>query len=1132
MVEPIDSGARQRALDVEASFIVQAPAGSGKTELLTQRFLALLSIVDRPEEILAITFTRKAAGQMRDRILTALESASGDMPEEPHKAETWRLARAARARDAELGWQVMSSPSRLRVLTIDAFHAVLSRQLPVLSGAGGSLSVADRPKLLYREAARRALEAAGDDGPFGAAARDILAHLDNRFDRAERMLVDLLARRDQWLYRVGGPMAMDDDDSRLWLEGSIRRQIESVLATVTSICPPALLTGLPPLADFAARNLESRGVDSTIRDCAGIAAWPGAEAAAVSVWKGLTDLLLTASGGWRKTVTVAQGFPAGSLEKSEMLDLLEGLQDQTRFRELLGEIRLLPGHRYADAQWTALRQMLRLLVRCAAELEIVIRQRGKSDYVAVATSARDALVCDGEPTDLALALDYRIRHLLVDEFQDTSATQLELLDRLTTGWESGDGRSVFFVGDPMQSVYGFREAEVGLFLDIRRRGRINEVPVESLSLQVNFRSRQGIVDWTNRTFASVMPAFEDSRLGAVPFSSARARHGPDLLEPVCVHAFEDNGGTGEAERVCAVVEDIRRRDPTSNIAVLVRSRDHLRHIAPMLKASGLRYQAVEIERLVERPVIQDLTALARAISHPADRTAWLACLRAPWCGLTLDDMETVAGDGRTTLWERILDPAATAGMSRDGQVRLERFAGVMTRALAEQGRRPLHRRVEGAWLALGGPASLDNAAAVDNAESFLHTLRNLQTGYELEDPAELDTALKDLFSAPDPRAWPELQLMTVHKAKGLEFDFVLLPGLHRATGRGDPQLLHWLEVPQAGGPADLLLATIEERGGERDPLHLFLKRQEDKKRDYELGRLLYVAATRARRQLHLFASLGFAEKDGEREPRSPRRGTFLELLWDSCREDFLTALARTTETGDSRLPVPKDPEPVIHRLPLDWRAAEAPGPVVWLPPSWSGEPESGDVEFSWAGRTSRAVGRVVHQWLERIAAEGVEHWPADRVATVDAQLRTLMEEEGLESPLVRGAVEKASRALTTMLGDQRGRWILSSEHRQARSEYPVAGLDQGQVVHGVIDRYLVEADGTAWVIDYKTGEHSGGDLEGFLDREVERYRAQLERYGRLAAGMDEISDLTLGLYFPLHGVLRSWRVREDQSAPS
>jgi ATP-dependent helicase/nuclease subunit A len=212
---------------------------------------------------------------------------------------------------------------------------------------------------------------------------------------------------------------------------------------------------------------------------------------------------------------------------------------------------------------------------------------------------------------------------------------------------------VFFVGDPMQSIYGFREAEVGLFLDIRQAGRINEVPVDSLSLQVNFRSRAGVVDWANRTFGSVMPAYEEPRLGAVSFAAASAWHDDDALPPVRFHAFEDDDGSMEAERVRSVVCDIRQRDPDAHIAVLVRARDHLRFIAPGLKAAGQRFQAVEIERLIERPVIQDLMALTRAISHPADRTAWMASLRAPWCGLSLDDLETLSGSGRLTMWDRI-----------------------------------------------------------------------------------------------------------------------------------------------------------------------------------------------------------------------------------------------------------------------------------------------------------------------------------------------------------------------------------------------------------------------------------------------------------------------------------------------
>ncbi len=232
MSKVIDSRSRARALDVTRSFIVQAPAGSGKTELLTQRYLALLDCVDHPEEVLAITFTRKAAGEMRNRILNALEGAEGTEPETDHGRITWRLARRVRERDSSQGWCLMDSPGRLKIMTIDAFHAVLSRQLPILSGAGGALAVDDRPERLYREAARRTLCSAWEDDDAAAAARDLLAHMDNRFERVEDMLTSLLSRRDQWRARVTGSGSLSEAERRQWLEGSIRRQLESGLVII------------------------------------------------------------------------------------------------------------------------------------------------------------------------------------------------------------------------------------------------------------------------------------------------------------------------------------------------------------------------------------------------------------------------------------------------------------------------------------------------------------------------------------------------------------------------------------------------------------------------------------------------------------------------------------------------------------------------------------------------------------------------------------------------------------------------------------------------------------------------------------------------------------------------------------
>src|SRR5439155_904003 len=147
-----DDLARQTALDIARSFIVQAPAGSGKTELLIQRFLALLGRVQRPEAIVAMTFTRKAAGEMLERIVAALRTAeTGPAPLASHHARTWKLARAALARDAALGWNLTAHPARLQVHTIDALCANLMRQAPLAAKVGAQPQFVENARSMYVE---------------------------------------------------------------------------------------------------------------------------------------------------------------------------------------------------------------------------------------------------------------------------------------------------------------------------------------------------------------------------------------------------------------------------------------------------------------------------------------------------------------------------------------------------------------------------------------------------------------------------------------------------------------------------------------------------------------------------------------------------------------------------------------------------------------------------------------------------------------------------------------------------------------------------------------------------------------------------------------------------------------------
>lgn len=1122
-----DQRTRDAALDISRSFIVQAPAGSGKTGLLIQRYLALLARVDAPEEIVAITFTRKAAGEMRNRVLAALAAADGAAPDAPHGKRTWELARAAVSHERARGWDLAANPNRMRIQTIDSLCAALTRQMPVLSGFGAQPEILEDAAALHAEAARRTLAALDAGDARAPQVARILPYLDNNVARAEELIAAMLARRDQWLRHVADP-----DSRRIrreTLEAALASLVRDALGSVAAHCPVELHGEIAALAAFAAENLAIAEAASPILACRHLQALPGAAPGDADQWRGIAELLLTREGELRAGVNARQGFPAATGSKGperrrredakqRFEALMKTLAAHRTFIEALHVTRELPPASYTQEQWEVVDALVGLLPVAVAELELLFRERGEADFAAVAQAAVRALGEPDAPTDLALALDYRIRHILLDEFQDTSLSQYELLERLTAGWQPGDGRTLFLVGDPMQSIYRFREAEVGLYLRARREG-VGAVILEPLTLTVNFRSHEGIVRWVNAAFARVLPDEEDLASGAVPYVECVA-YDPALPgQAVVMHALTDADRAAEARRVVALVEAVRAERPAETIAILVRSRTHLAAIAPQLKRAGIRFQAIEIEALGHRALVQDLFALTRALVHPADRIAWLSVLRAPWCGLTLADLDALVRDSTAaTVWELMNDIVRFGHLSADGQARLARTREVLGAALARRCREPLRRWVEGAWLALGGPAGAEDEADLEDASVFLDLLDELEEGGGLADLELLEERVDRLFAVPDadPAAkW--VQVMTIHKAKGLEFDTVILPGLGYAPRSEEPKLLAWLERPGARGGTDLLLAPVRESAQEGDAIYRYLARLDGIKHEHEAARLLYVGATRAKARLHL---VGHAKPNAKGDPR-PHPRSLLRRLWEVVAPEF----ERAEREVAAAAPPEADTEPAaIRRAVSGWRPPAAPGGLAWRAPA--ALPRAGDphehVEFSWASETAKHVGTVVHRYLQAVADEGTAGWDGARVASLREVFARDLARLGVPDTEMKGAVARAHDALAACLADERGHWVLGA-HGDARSELRLTGVAGAEIVSVAMDRTFVDERGTRWIVDYKTGVHEGGDVEAFLDREQERYRPQLEQYAALMRGLDA-RPIRLGLYFPLLNGWREWGV--------
>src|SRR5207302_938268 len=274
-----------------------------------------------------------------------------------------------------------------------------------------------------------------------------------------------------------------------------------------------------------------------------------------------------------------------------------------------------------------------------------------------------------------------------------SDAQLALLERLTAGWAAGDRRTVFAVGDPMQSIYRFREAEVRLFLEAQRTLRIGTVPVTFIDLTRNFRSQARIVEWLNDVFPPVFAARDDPWRSAVAYAPSVAAC-PAIARTPTLDVYADP--EAEAEGVVSLVKAALAAQ-SEHIAILVRARPHLNSILPAVRRGGIAFAAVDLESLAQRQAILDLLSLTHALTQPADRLAWLAVLRAPWCGITLPDLYTLAQVAATSDWcEAVAAPVVRAQLSSEGAVRLERFAAVIRPALESRGRASLAARVRGA----------------------------------------------------------------------------------------------------------------------------------------------------------------------------------------------------------------------------------------------------------------------------------------------------------------------------------------------------------------------------------------------------------------------------------------------------
>ncbi|MCS5708240.1 UvrD-helicase domain-containing protein [Candidatus Berkiella cookevillensis] len=1164
----MDEKERIKALTPNQSFIVEAPAGSGKTELLTLRYLTLLNYVHKdPEEVVAVTFTRKAASEMKHRVIQALKQASScdfsNLSEYSEKDKTRiEIAKRVLVKDQENSWYLLENPSRLRILTIDALCTMLAYRTPILSHFGGKPEIHDSPEVLYKKAIESFIRETTRESEWYPGFEKLLLYFDN-MNRVCDWFIQLLANRDQWLPYLFA-QSQQQDLLSYFKKGinTIKQHVIEKIATDIMPYEQALVETLNYLHSQYVENGETH----VFCEYSDLTYLP-TEIESTDLWLALCDLLLVKDGGWRKVVNKNQGFYSASsakskqdkeirkAKKSEFEALLKIMSENMMLNQSLNEFLTLPDSNVPKEELDILIALQQVLPVLVGFLRISFKETGKVDFVEMSLGALHALRDETGPTEVAQALDYTISHILVDEFQDTSALQFQLLEQLICEWTPTDSipkvdecsvrrqeseapgvhalcmtgvsersqqhrafiyegyKTVFLVGDPQQSIYRFRGAEVGVFLHAQQYGIANII-LESISLKRNFRSQPMLVDWVSDKLKDIFPKEDNLATGAVTHKKAYSAISSDEQASISVKCFSKL--RDESLYIVEQIKILQKQQPQNSLAVLVRAKKHLVSIIALLKANNIPFYAKEISQLIVRPHVIDLISLAKGLFNWNDRIAWLSVLRAPWLGLQLIDIYKIIQESDThSLWEIIKSiesvRAKEIGLSTDTIERLQPFVTIIDYWLHHKQRRGIAAWLKGLWNALGCATCYPNDVSQDIDQVFILLEKFVEQEYEVDFNA-FEEKLTSVYAdqshtltegASIQEQNTQIQLMTIHQAKGLEFDTVILPGLQMLTNKADSTLLQWHEGWYGQNKVFLMGAKTLNKTEQQKSIFYYLSKVVGQKNRYELIRLLYVALTRAKSKLFLCFSL---EKNEANDYIEPKAGSFLELLWDyiNISDDTENKIHEDCKISNVNTPVPfvyRAKQPIdLHRIPmLSYNEDELD----------LNRPER---EY----HHQRIAGIIFHRIIAYYCQNQQFLSAEEALPMLIRSVPFLLRPYGLAAEIFENARHAIHHALKNIFSDEKGLWIIDKNHQNRLAEKAFSSVvslkKEKNIAHIIVDCAFIDENNQAWVVDFKL-THSQEMQQFDITTEAEKYKQQLLSYKKVLEHYWK-QPVRVGLYFP------------------
>jgi len=1114
----IDQRQRDLALDANFSVHVESPAGAGKTGLLTARFMELLAIVEHPSQVLAMTFTRKAAAEMLKRIVGYLNDAhNGKRFDDPYQAMLCEKADRALKKHQQLAPQLLGG-AFLRIMTIHSFCFEICRQAPVEAGlAPWLILLEDREqKILSKEAVARTvtelLNRPGDDIVRNALESRLLMHnleVNNFIDE----MIDLIARRDQLGDLFSAVSHGSHEELQNELENGFRDIVEDHLGLLhKTMLESELGRKWAGLMDFLTnKNAE----------CCDLLPYnlPGKKWESIKAWRDIAQTLITKSGTPRKRMGKKSGGFPENFSKSKWGMLISTMNNE--LADMLYRTIDLPLMDDVEHQAGLIFDLMLITLPVIESYLRLCRAKGGMDYVDIEQAALRAMGAFGNNvTDSMILWDKRLKHILIDEFQDTSFGQWNLIKSLISGWEQGDGRSIFFVGDPKQSIYRFRKARVEIFYKAGKgieRDGMDVLPIQPIQLSTNFRSSQVLINWVNDLFGNTVMKHVNKSFDEVQYNKASSPNPKNNDKQPCPECAvfsitgddEDELSTSDlrkkeadylALRISECLKDLKQGE---TIGILLFTRTHLSTYLGSLKECGIYPRAKDGIKLGDNHEIAHIANLARALVRPHDMLAWAACLRSPWLNIPIKQIYMIINSFGDIFSERL---RSYLDSEKNNNNSLHVFMDMVRPARARIGRDSLAKVLKDAWLSICGAymiASINGRQGVENIICFFDALEEAEAKSPEETLSMMEIMLDDLYEPTDlTAASSPVEIMTVHGAKGLEFDYCFIPWMDYKPLKKDTRPAY---LSSSINGRMILASRPDKRRSEDDLAYKCLMEIEKKRTLAEARRQFYVAVTRAKKGLFLSGVLG---RSADKSPFAWLMN-HLEYKEEENRDNRIiiknTIILNNPSNDLASCNINKKIDLKIYSRP-GFNTEPLPYKII-SPSGLKSSAHKADIPFV-EDNTAAIRGTIIHQIFELISY----HAPVPDKTWVENRLHA----NGLPHEDIAEIAREIADEVAECLNDPFFRWLLEPKEAEwATSEWSVEGMAEGQGIYsGNIDRVIYDGR-FYWIIDYKTNQKQRDEDDKIFERRmIKDYRPQLTAYALMLKDLKECGadDIKKGIY--------------------